>query len=193
MAPVKRQVARLIGSAALAAALLTAPAAAAPRVDAGDAARTDAALRTLREAVGRLKTGPTRAALDRAKGAMKTLEESVDRYFHAANLREPAARPHVLALRHQIHLALGAEDAVLTIHDDVVRFRPEIHRALADASRAVGDRAAEIRHLREAIALAGPDADHLAALRAAYLAMGRDADAEAVARRLAHLAAREGG
>lgn len=171
----------------LALCLLPGLALGAPRVEADSARKARAARETLVKTVRDLRRRPTRARLDAAQAAMRALEAAADAYFHGENLRAPGARPHVLALRHEIHLALGGEDPVLTLHDDVLHFRPAIHRTLADASRVLGERETEIRHLRIAIALSGPDSKRLGALRAAYLALGNRRGAEAVSQRLARL------
>lgn len=167
---------------------LCATAAAAEKVRPGDAERAQAARTALDEALAVLDApeAPAEAhAAARTAGvaALARLEALVDAYHHAPNLRDPAARPHVLALRPVIG-RLFAADGPLTLDRDVIHPRPRVALPLARAARRAGDRVAEIGWLRAALATAPDDRSALTALRAAHLALGDVPAANAVALRL---------
>ncbi|MCB9538387.1 MAG: hypothetical protein H6704_19220 [Myxococcales bacterium] len=157
----------------LAFALLAAlPAAAAPRVEAASAARLRDARAQLDAALGALKIRADAASLRRARQAMAAIDRALDAYFHAPNLRDPSARPAVLALRPRIHALYRGPDAPMALVDDVLRFRPSIHVALADAAAALGRHAEAWRHLKAARAAGGDPAALDARLAAACAAGG---------------------
>lgn len=153
--------------------------AAAP-VRAGDAARVVAARAALGEALGVIEKAPDRAAVARAEAAMAALRALVDTAFHAPDLRAEAARPHALALRGEVARLVAGEGAVMVLRDDVLHFRPAVHRALAGAARALGDAAGEVAHRRAVVAAAPEGAGDWVALRDAYLAAGDRRGAAAV-------------
>lgn len=156
----------------------------APRIAAGDAPALARARAELNAAVAALTAGPTLAGERRVRVAMGRVDRLVDASFHAPNLRQPDARAPALALRHEVQLSLAGPHAVLAIRDDVLHFRPAVHRALADAARVRGAHARVVEHLRAALALGAHDLDHLAALKEAYLALGQVGRAEQVAARI---------
>ncbi len=156
----------------LALALLAAPTPPAPpRVDAQSPARLRDARAQLQSALTALASRPEPAALRRAEAALAILDRTLDAYFHGPNLRDHAARPAVLALRPLIHALYAGPDAPMVLVDDVLRYRPRIHRALAAAARALGRHADAWRHLKAARA-AGGDAATLDARLAAVCAAG---------------------
>ncbi len=158
-----------------------------PALGSGDAAEASRLRAEVREGARALELTPTTDAELRLQRAMTRLRQLLDASFHAPNLVDPSSRPAALALRREIRRTLAGRDAVMVLRDDVVRFRPEIHRALARAARARGDDAAEVHHLRLVLAVATNDVDQLAALREAYERLGRSASAAEVSRRLAEL------
>jgi len=149
------------------------------------AARAADELRAALKALHR--SPPPHDTQERARAAMTVIDRAVDTYFHAANLRDPAARPSAHALRRVVHDLLGGADPLLVMRADVIRFRPFVHRALADAARRSGARAEEVEHLREAMAVEGPTPRDLSAVRAACLTLGRAGEAEAAAAEIAAL------
>ncbi|MCB9543954.1 MAG: hypothetical protein H6703_16115 [Myxococcales bacterium] len=146
----------------------------------GDAARAAAARAALGEALAVVGAAPDRAAVARAEAAMAALRGLVDTAFHAPNLRDEAARPHALALRGEVARLLAGEAAVMVLRDDVLHFRPAVHRALAGAARALGDAAGEVAHRRAVVAAAPEGAADWVALRDAWLAAGDRRSAAAV-------------
>ncbi len=146
-------------------------AAAAPRVDPSSAARLRDARAELEAALAALRGEADAEALRRARAAMDAIDRAVDAYFHAPNLRDPAARAAVLALRPRIHALFSGPEAPMALVDDVLRYRPPIHLTLADAAAALGRHAEAWRHLKAARA-AGGDAAALDARLAAVCAAG---------------------
>ncbi len=61
---------------------------------------------------------------------MVEFEGILDRYFHAPNLREAEARPHVLALRRTLREALAGPPPLLIIRGDILHFRGSLQAAL---------------------------------------------------------------
>lgn len=178
----------LIGALGLLALAPPAAVAAPSAIRAGDAARLTearAALETARATLARSETPPDALAAARAAAerALSTIEDLVDRYHHAPNLRDPAIRAHALDLRPVVG-RLFAADGPLVLHRDVIHPRPELARALADAARRLGDRAGEVAWLRAALATAPDDRALLTALRDAALATGDVPAANAVGARL---------
>lgn len=158
-----------LGGAALAAA----------PVRPGDAER----LASARDALVSALSGPAGADRGAAEAALTRIEALLDSYHHAPNLRREEARGAVLALRPVVG-GLLAPGGPLVLHDDVIHPRPAVALALADAARAEGERDAEIRWLRAALAT-DPDAPAtLRALRDACLAVGDVPAANAVSTRL---------
>ncbi len=162
-------------------ALATSQAMAAPRLDDRLATTATNAADELRAALAALEAGGGADAIQRAVSAMARVEQAVDAYFHAPNLRQPQARPAAASVRNLLHGLLGGRAPLLVLHDDVVHFRPAIQRDLAAACARLGDRRGQIRHLRAAVAVEGPSLEDLATLRAAHLALGDTRAAEAVA------------
>ena len=152
---------------------------AAPQVRAATSVRLRKAHRALDRALARLAEAPRSPAktIRIAESAMAAIERGVDAYFHGPNVRTQRARPHALALRQVVHELMGGPNAVLLVHNDVIRFRPAIHHAMARANRAIGRHAREAFHLREAITIAGPTLTDLRALAAAWVAAKREAQA----------------
>jgi hypothetical protein len=172
----------------VAALLAGGPAGATLRLDDKVAAAATGAVGELRAALDALRgASPTRADLDRAEKAMAALSGAVDTYFHAGNLRAPAARPAAAVLRGLVQRLLSGPTPLLVLRDDVIDFQPAIHRDIAAACARLGDHRDEVRHLRAAVAVEGPTLDDLATLRAAYLALGDTAAADAVAAEIAQL------
>lgn len=125
-------------------------AAPAPLVATGQAARLAAARADLNAAVRQLDADPKLVRPVRtARRAMREIRRLVDASYHAVNLR--VARPAALALRQEVALTLGGPDAVLVLRDDVLHFRPHIHRTLA----TVGSGRDADHHRRAATAAAG--------------------------------------
>ncbi len=153
-------------------------------VSAGDAPAMARTRAELRAATAALRLQPTLAHERRVRGAMRRLDALLDSCYHAPNLREPKARAHALALRAEVHLTTAGPNAVMVLRDDVFHFRPEIHRALADAAGRRGAHADAVAHLRAALAVAARDVDSLAALKEAYLALGQTGRAQTVAQRI---------
>jgi hypothetical protein len=150
-----------------------------PRLSAEDAPRAAAAEGDLRSALSRLRTDPgDRAARAAAEDALQRVERAFESYFHARNLRAPAARAHALALRPVIHGLFAGSDALLVLHGDVLELRPDHRRILARAAERQRDPAARIRHLRAAAAVEGPTLTDLASIKAAHVELG---DARAAA------------
>ncbi len=156
----------------------------APRITAGDAPALAKSRAELNAAVADLAASPTLVAERRVRTAMARIDRLVDVSFHAPNLRAAGARAHALALRHEVQLTIAGPSAVMAMRDDVLHFRPAVHRALADAARRRGAHARVVEHLRAALALGAHDIDHLAALKAAYLALGQVGRAEQIAARI---------
>jgi hypothetical protein len=176
----RRVAAALVGGALWANAAL-----ATPRLDARLATGAAAAADELRAALATLREGGDAETLRRAERAMDALDAAVDAYFHAANLRQPQARPAAAALRGLLHGLIGGPAPLLALHDDLVVFRPAVQRDLAAACARLGDARGRIRHLRAAVAVEGATLDDLATLKAAHLALGETAAAEAVAAEIA--------
>lgn len=168
--------------------LVAGGAAAAERVKPGDAERAQASRAALEAALAILRM-PEAPAEVRAKArleseaALKRVEGFVDTYYHARNLRDPAMRAHVLALRPVIG-RLFAADGPLVLRGDVIHPRPAVARTLAEAARAADDRAAEVGWLRALLATMPDDRAALAALREAHLALGQIAEANTIGLRL---------
>lgn len=111
---------------------------------------------------------------DLALESMAQIDHAIDAYFHATNLREPATRPHVLAMRSHIRALQAGPDALMVYVDDALRFRPHVHLALADfAEGSPGPLSAWMawRHLRAAKA-AGAEPAMIEARLAAVCAAG---------------------
>ena len=119
-------------------------------------------------------------ALRVARRSMRVIDRAVDAYFHAPNLRRPTARPHALALREEIHGLFAHQGGLLVVHDDIVRFRPVVHRALARGCKRLGRRSEEARHLRSARLVSADAPVDLKALFEAYTAMGMSDAADEV-------------
>lgn len=173
---------------ALLSCLAMTPALAAGPVKAGDAERVVAARAALEGALAVIRAPGVEpealaAARATAEGSLRQLEGLVDRYHHAPNLRDPQARPHVLALRPMVGRLFAAEGPLVLVQD-VIHPRPALLATLADAARRAGDHPAEIRWLRAALATAPDDRALLTALRDACLAVGDVPAANAVALRL---------
>lgn len=163
---------------------------AAPRVRAGDAARVveaRAALASALAGVARAGADPVAGgeAAGRAVAAMAALRGLVDASFHGVNLREAGARVHALALRAEVAKLLGEAGAPMVLVEDVVHFRPAVHRALAEGAMARGAAAEAVAHWRAVVAVAVDDRAAWVGLRDAHLAGGDRAAAAGVDARLA--------
>lgn len=123
-----------------------------------------------------LAGSPTRQHLAEAHQAMRQIEAGMDTYFHGPAPASPEARTHFVALRAEVMRLIGGEQPAVVVADDVLRFRPALHRQLAAVAQKLGDFRAAVEHLRAAEAVDGPQPDDLTALAAAYRAAG-DKDA----------------
>lgn len=84
---------------------------------------------------------------------MRRVEEITDAYFHAPNLKASSIRSAALALRPIVNGWISGPTPILALAHDALRFRPEVHRALAEAYRAQGRWGDARRHLAEALAV----------------------------------------
>lgn len=161
---------------------------AAPRVQAGDAARVveaRAALVSALAGVASVDPAASAEAAGRAEAAMATLRGLVDGSFHGVNLRDAGARVHALALRAEVAKLMGGAGAPMVLVEDVVHFRPAVHRALAEAAMARGAAAEAVRHWQAVVGVARDDRAAWVGLRDAHLAGGDRAAAAAVEAMLA--------
>lgn len=165
--------------------------------DLGTTADRLAAARTaLARALSDLAATPSRPALQAAHGAMRDILAGLDVYFHgpAPAPGSSGARPGAAALRSEVLRLLGGDHPEVVIAQDVLRFRPAVHRQLAAACQKLGDLAAAAEHLRAAQAELRAEglpqtaaADDLRALLAVYRAAGDTASARAVEAELSAL------
>ena len=133
--------------------LVAAAVTAAPRLLPEYPARFDASAANLRASLAKLNAAPTREALDSARLAVQDLRRLVDAYFHAPNLRDEKVRPIALALRPRLQRLLSGPEALFVVHSDLVRLRPEVHRALARACAALSDDPCHREHTASAAAI----------------------------------------
>ncbi len=109
-----------------------------------------------------------RAGLARIHRAMADVRRGVSAYLHG----EVGAGADAEVLRRQVYLALNAESGLLLVVDDLLQFRPEIHRKVARLARSLGDLRAAVDHQLLAIAASVACEDDLVSLAACYRALG---------------------
>ncbi|MBU0553999.1 hypothetical protein KKF91_03655 [Myxococcota bacterium] len=110
--------------------------------------------------------------VDAAEALMTRAEVILDAYFHAPNLKAEAARPLALRLRPIIHDWISGPTPIVALSADALRFRPALHRRLAEAHEAAGRLDAARRHRAEVLAVITTRAD-LAAWDALERGLGR--------------------
>lgn len=128
---------------------------AAPRITAASAPQLQAAAVELRASLTELEAKPSAAGVARAERAMQAIDRALDANFHAPNLTDPKARPHARVLRKVVLELIGGEDPLLTIREDVVRYRPAVAQTMAKALRTLGRTAAAEAWARRAAAASG--------------------------------------
>ena len=156
----------------------------APSVTVKTAPEAASARQELRAAVEELRRAPSRKGERRVIRAMARIDATIDTAYHGRNLTKPRIRRHALALRREVMRTVAGPDGVMVLQDDVLRFRAEIHRALADAARVRGAMDDVVIHLRAAVAADDKSVEHLSALKQAYEAAGRQDRVAEVTRRI---------
>jgi len=117
---------------------------------------------------------------------MTAFEIILDHYFHAPNLSETDARPHVLDLRRTVRSAFAGEPPLLIIRDDILHFRGSLHAALGVLFLRHGKHQAAAEAYLQAVATAPKHRVWLAGLLDALTA-AKDPRADAIRTRLGAL------
>lgn len=140
---------------------LSAAALAAPSLGSNSPGHLERALFLLSEHAALLADGPRDRARDRrslraTEQAMRTIERTLDSYFHADNLLDSSARLAVSRLRPIIGRALGSPPIkgyrLLKVHHESIGFDPRLHRMLARRYAEIGALPQAAQHLKRAIA-----------------------------------------
>ncbi|MEE2786034.1 MAG: hypothetical protein VX589_01770 [Myxococcota bacterium] len=93
-------------------------------------------------------TGSDTTHLRQAEKERQRLTSILDRYFHAKNQREPAARPTVLALRKHILRLQAMPKPLLVLRKGIIHFHRRVHWTLAMAYFRAGLTTRGQQHLR---------------------------------------------
>lgn len=182
---------RLLTPLVLVALTTSAPAAPAGSMREVAAARLADARALLGVSLEALGAAPSKQELARVHRAMEDIQAGLDAYFHGPAPTDPAGKSAMAAMRREVMFLLGGPEPSIVVAEDVLRFRPALHRRLAGICRQLGEFRRAIEHLRAAQAVEGTRAEDLQVLVADHRALGDGAGAAAVEAELRAFRAQE--